>query len=105
MAALPVINRPGRADLVGVVGETTGVSAAKQLRDRMRADATGRMLLQDRPRVTVRHTELRCRVRSLSALLSRLNLDPKTSFQLWDGSMIHHVKYTVQGVDTRWSKR
>ncbi|MEW5299006.1 MAG: hypothetical protein WDW38_004919 [Sanguina aurantia] len=52
LSAVGALLRPGRADLVGVVGETTGVGAAKQLRDRMRADATGRMLLQGRPRVT-----------------------------------------------------
>jgi hypothetical protein len=49
----PPNHRPARADLVATVGETWGEAAVKLMRDRMRADPTGRQILAERPRVTV----------------------------------------------------
>ena len=40
-----------RGDLVGVLGETTGVSALRAMRDKMSGTAEGRRVLFERPRV------------------------------------------------------
>ena len=50
----PPHHSPARADLVAALGETTGYAALVNMRDRMRASASGREVLRDRPRVTVR---------------------------------------------------
>ncbi|KAI8475649.1 MAG: ubiquinone biosynthesis protein [Monoraphidium minutum] len=52
LSALGALYRPQRADLVAAVGETWGEGAVARMRDRMRADATGRQILAERPRVT-----------------------------------------------------
>ncbi len=44
---------PRRADLIAACGETTGASALRGMQQRMLANETGRLLLQERPRVTV----------------------------------------------------
>lgn len=50
-ASLRALADPRRADLVGVLGETTGAPALRRMRDRMRRDAVGRSILADRPRI------------------------------------------------------
>lgn len=52
IASLGAFANPRRADLVAVVGETTGVSALRAIRDRMRRSPEGQELLALRPRVT-----------------------------------------------------
>ena len=51
-AALTALRDPHRADMVAALGDATGRLALERLRDRMRADATGRELLRRRPHVT-----------------------------------------------------
>lgn len=50
-AAARALANPRRADLVGVLGETTGARALARMRERMRADAVGRTILEQRPRI------------------------------------------------------
>ncbi|KAJ1634772.1 ubiquinone biosynthesis protein COQ4 [Pavlovales sp. CCMP2436] len=50
-ASVRSIADPRRADLVGVVGETTGAPALRRMRDRMRANAVGAQILLERPRI------------------------------------------------------
>lgn len=45
---------PARADLVAALGETTGDWALRAMRQRMAASPTGRQILVERPRITVR---------------------------------------------------
>lgn len=45
---------PQRADLVAAAGELTGEAAFRQVRARMLADATGNLILRERPIVSVR---------------------------------------------------
>lgn len=52
-AALGALRRPGRADLVAALGETTGGPALRRMLARMRASAEGRRILSDRPRVSM----------------------------------------------------
>jgi len=52
LASLGAFTDPRRADLVAVVGETTGVPALRAIRDRMLRSPEGRELLADRPRIT-----------------------------------------------------
>ena len=52
LASLGAFADPRRADLVAVVGETTGVPALRSIRNRMLHSAEGRELLADRPRIT-----------------------------------------------------
>lgn len=63
-ASVRALANPRRADLVGVLGETTGGPALRRMRDRMRRDAVGRSILADRPRIRA-HT---VSVRALAAL-------------------------------------
>jgi len=51
-AALGALYRPARADLVATVGETWGLGPVLAMRDRMRDNPTGRLILQERPRIT-----------------------------------------------------
>ena len=46
--------RPARADLVATVGELTGTSAFRRMHNRMQTSPSGRDVLAERPRVTVR---------------------------------------------------
>ena len=50
---IPSCCSPARGDLVAALGETTGQWAFQRIHSRMQADATGRRILADRPRVTV----------------------------------------------------
>jgi ubiquinone biosynthesis protein COQ4 len=50
-ASVRALANPRRADLVGVLGETTGAPALRRMRERMRANAVGRELLAERPRI------------------------------------------------------
>lgn len=52
LASFGAFQDPRRADLVGIVGETTGVSALKSIRNRMIHSPEGKALLQDKPRIT-----------------------------------------------------
>ncbi|WIA35249.1 hypothetical protein OEZ86_003709 [Tetradesmus obliquus] len=52
LSALGALIKPARGDLVAVVGETFGDAAVRNMAGRMRASATGRQILADRPRVT-----------------------------------------------------
>ena len=52
MASIGAALDPRRADLVAIVGETTGVLSFRSIRDRLRASEEGRRLLAERPRVT-----------------------------------------------------
>ena len=52
LASLGAFTDPRRGDLVAVVGETTGVSALRAIRDRMLRTPEGRQLLANRPRIT-----------------------------------------------------
>mmetsp|Transcript_28287 Transcript_28287/g.45819 ORF Transcript_28287/g.45819 Transcript_28287/m.45819 type:complete len:230 (-) Transcript_28287:774-1463(-) len=51
-SAFIALANPKRADMVAVLGETTGVFALRQMRDNMAGDPTGRLILKERPRVT-----------------------------------------------------
>ena len=68
-AGLGALVFPQRADLVGVLGETTGTVALRRMRDRMRADGTGADILARRPRVTNRTLDRawRCQAGTLGA--------------------------------------
>lgn len=46
--------RPARADWVALVGETLGDGAVRRMAQRMRESPSGRQVLAERPRVTVR---------------------------------------------------
>lgn len=50
-ASFRALANPRRADLVGVLGETTGAPALRRMRDRMRAHPVGREILVERPRI------------------------------------------------------
>ena len=50
---IPLACSPSRADLVAALGETTGEGAFTRMRSRMQRNASGRDLLQLRPRMTV----------------------------------------------------
>lgn len=50
-ASIRALGDPRRADLVGVVGETTSGHALSRIRDRMRRDETGSAILSERPRI------------------------------------------------------
>ena len=50
---IPSCCSPARGDLVAALGETTGQWAFQRIHSRMPADATGRRILADRPRVTL----------------------------------------------------
>ena len=52
---------PGRGDLVAASGETTGLPALLAMRERMRRSDTGRLILQERPLITVGCLPLHCR--------------------------------------------
>eukprot|EP00890_Picochlorum_soloecismus_P006790 jgi/Picsp_1/936/NSC_04421-R1_ubiquinone biosynthesis protein len=52
LASWGAFQDPRRADLVAVVGETTGVGALHGIRKRMLQSEEGRLLLKERPRVT-----------------------------------------------------
>ncbi|GLI59355.1 hypothetical protein VaNZ11_001220 [Volvox africanus] len=60
LSAMGALLRPGRADLVAAVGETTGEWVLPYIRDRMRRDPVGERILAERPRVTDATIEL-CR--------------------------------------------
>ncbi len=47
-----LLHSPARADLVAALGETTGERALRSMRARMQASATGRIILEERPRIT-----------------------------------------------------
>ncbi|XP_069791069.1 ubiquinone biosynthesis protein COQ4 homolog, mitochondrial isoform X2 [Narcine bancroftii] len=49
---------PYRHDMVAVLAETTGQIAIRNLRDRMRNDAEGHQILQDRPRISTSTLDL-----------------------------------------------
>lgn len=68
-SAVGALLRPARADLVAALGETTGAEAFARLAGRMRADATGRRLLAERPRLTADTLAAaeRCAPRTLGA--------------------------------------
>jgi len=51
-AATGALMKPARADLVAVLGETTGNLAFRRMRDNMAMDPVGQTLLRDRIRVT-----------------------------------------------------
>ena len=51
-ASLGALINPRRADLVAVVGETTGTSALMAMRDAMRRHPEGLAVLAERPRIT-----------------------------------------------------
>ena len=51
-AALGALRRPGRADLVAALGETTGGPALRRMLARMRDSEEGQRVLAARPRVT-----------------------------------------------------
>jgi ubiquinone biosynthesis protein COQ4 len=50
-ASLRALANPRRADLVGVLGETTGTPALRRMRDRMQRHPIGREILLERPRI------------------------------------------------------
>ena len=52
-ASLGALLWPQRADLVAAVGELTGESAFQAMHKRMSHDATGQLLLQQKPLITV----------------------------------------------------
>lgn len=52
LASWGAFQDPRRADLVAVVGETTGVGALEGIRKRMLQSEEGRVLLKEKPRVT-----------------------------------------------------
>lgn len=52
LASWGAFQDPRRADLVAVVGETTGVGALQGIRKRMLQSEEGRLLLKEKPRVT-----------------------------------------------------
>lgn len=52
LSSIGAFSDPRRADLVAVVGETTGLLALRAIRDRMQRSEEGRLLLTDRPRIT-----------------------------------------------------
>ena len=51
-AALIATLNPLRADMVNALNETTGLRAAKMLHSKMMNDATGRQILEQKPRLT-----------------------------------------------------
>lgn len=51
LASLGAFANPRRADLVAIVGETTGITALKLIRDRMYRSEEGRRVLAEMPRV------------------------------------------------------
>ncbi|XP_065275102.1 ubiquinone biosynthesis protein COQ4 homolog, mitochondrial isoform X1 [Emys orbicularis] len=50
-SAFMALYNPYRHDMVAVLGETTGSSALRSLRDKMRHDPEGYQILQERPRI------------------------------------------------------
>ncbi|XP_074871252.1 ubiquinone biosynthesis protein COQ4 homolog, mitochondrial [Carettochelys insculpta] len=50
-SAFMALYNPYRHDMVAVLGETTGSTALRNLRDRMRHDPEGYRILQERPRI------------------------------------------------------
>ncbi|XP_065427983.1 ubiquinone biosynthesis protein COQ4 homolog, mitochondrial isoform X1 [Chrysemys picta bellii] len=50
-SAFMALYNPYRHDMVAVLGETTGSSALRRLRDKMRLDPEGYQILQERPRI------------------------------------------------------
>ena len=46
------VNDPTRADLVSAVGDLTSSAALVKLEKRMMADPQGKLILEERPRVT-----------------------------------------------------
>ncbi|KAG8463318.1 hypothetical protein KFE25_004829 [Diacronema lutheri] len=50
-ASVRALANPRRADLVGVLGETTGALALRRMRERMARDTVGRSILAERPRI------------------------------------------------------
>ena len=51
-AAVSALLDPKRADMVAVLGETTGGTALWQMREQMANDKVGQYILENRPRVT-----------------------------------------------------
>lgn len=54
LSLLGAFNDPRRGDLVAAAGETTGLLPLMAMRDRMQRTETGRLILAEKPRVTVR---------------------------------------------------
>jgi ubiquinone biosynthesis protein COQ4 len=54
-SAILALADPRRADMVAMLGETTGTRALASLRDGMRADVSGAWLLEHRPRIIGPH--------------------------------------------------
>lgn len=52
LASVGAFMNPRRADLVAIVGETTGIQALTLMRERMKRSEEGRRVLNDKPRVT-----------------------------------------------------
>lgn len=51
-AAVGAFFNPNRADLVAILGETTGQKSLEQLRNRMKMHATGKKILEAKPRIS-----------------------------------------------------
>ena len=51
---LRAVRSPRRADLVAALGETTGAAALSNMLARMQSSPSGRQILAQRPRITVR---------------------------------------------------
>ncbi|KAI9007746.1 coenzyme Q biosynthesis protein Coq4-domain-containing protein [Hyaloraphidium curvatum] len=63
-SAVTALVNPLRGDMVAVLGETTGTSALRRIRDRMLLDRDGRRILRERPRIGSATVDI-ARLRSL----------------------------------------
>ncbi|EIE24601.1 ubiquinone biosynthesis protein [Coccomyxa subellipsoidea C-169] len=80
LSAIGASLNPARADLVAALGETTGERALRSMRARMQASATGRIILEERPRITA----------STSVLVPSL---PEGTFGRAYGEFMRHRKF------------
>ncbi|KAL5036499.1 hypothetical protein BDV3_005175 [Batrachochytrium dendrobatidis] len=64
-AAFTALRDPTRADMVAALGEVTGHTVLKRIRDRMLLDKTGRRILRERPVINSKMVDLN-RLRSLA---------------------------------------